>query len=356
MTMQIHNYQQNKIVLNGGIIGFGRMGITHFSILNGHPNVKFVSVSDTSSFMLKNIKKHLILKTFSNYKEMIDTMDLDFIIISNPTEYHSECVKYSIEKGLHTFVEKPFTLNSHQGKVILELLENKNLVNQVGYVVRFNDVICKVRELIQSRTLGKTISFKMEMYGSTVLKSEKSSWRSNRRRGGGCLYDFASHSIDMINYIFGPPDQVVGSELKSIHSREAEDAVYSTFLYENGLSGNLLVNWSDPSFRKPSYNIEINTQEGKIIADLHEYKVFSTKDGDNGLFKKGWNFRYITEIAEPVRYYVRGYEFTRQLDHFIECILDQKENDLCSFEDGLTTDIIIESILKDFKERTQRNG
>lgn len=42
-------------MLRGGVIGFGRMGLTHFSILNNHPQVEFVAVADSSSFMLKNI-------------------------------------------------------------------------------------------------------------------------------------------------------------------------------------------------------------------------------------------------------------------------------------------------------------
>ena len=66
-------------MLKGGIVGFGRMGLTHFSILNNHPDVNFVSVCDSSSLMLKNIKRFMGLETFSDYKSMIDKMGLDFV-------------------------------------------------------------------------------------------------------------------------------------------------------------------------------------------------------------------------------------------------------------------------------------
>lgn len=49
-------------MLRGGIIGFGRMGLTHFSILNNHPDVEFVAVADSSSFMLGNICQYMGLK------------------------------------------------------------------------------------------------------------------------------------------------------------------------------------------------------------------------------------------------------------------------------------------------------
>ena len=46
-------------MLRAGIIGFGRMGITHFSILNSHPSVKVTAVCDQSSTMLHILRKYL---------------------------------------------------------------------------------------------------------------------------------------------------------------------------------------------------------------------------------------------------------------------------------------------------------
>ena len=48
-------------------MGFGRMGMTHYSILNANPQVEFVSVCDPSSFIRKNVEKHLGVKTYAEY-------------------------------------------------------------------------------------------------------------------------------------------------------------------------------------------------------------------------------------------------------------------------------------------------
>lgn len=339
-------------MLRGGIIGFGRMGLTHFSILNNHPEVQFVAIADSSSFMLKNIRDYMGLETFKDYRKMINKMDLDFVIVATPTIAHAENVKYSIENGLHVFVEKPFALNPEQGREILEMLKGRDLVNQVGYVVRFNDVFIQVRKHLEDGLIGDLVSFKMEMYGPTVLKDAKSGWRSKKTEGGGCLYDFASHPVDLINHIVGPPKSVAGSVLKRIYSANVEDAVTSTFLYENGLSGALLANWSDPSYRKPTYRMELLGRKGKIVADLHAYKVFTREDSKCGQFTKGWNNRYVTDFVEPVRFYVRGYEFTRQLDYFIDCILNNSIDNVCSFADGLRTDTVIDQIVRNAAKRS----
>ena len=318
-------------MLRGAVIGIGRMGLTHFSILNNHPDVQFVAVCDSSLFTLKNIGKYTGIETFKDYRKMIDESKLDFVIVATPTGVHAEIVKYAIQSNLHIFVEKPFALNVRQGKELVEMLKGKRIVNQVGYVIRFNDVFLQIKKLLDAGVLGDLLTFKMEMYGPTLLKDAKCGWRSNKMKGGGCLHDFAAHSIDLVNYLIGVPAEIVGSVLQRIHSVSVEDAICSTFLYEDNLRGNLLVNWSDPSYRKPAYRMEIFGRKGKIVADVHAYKVFFRNSPSFDGFARGWNTRYITDFAAPVRFYVRGFEYTRQLDCFIDSIVTYRDTNIFTY-------------------------
>jgi predicted dehydrogenase len=338
-------------MLRGGIIGFGRMGLTHFSILNNHPEVEFVGVCDSSSFMLTNVSKQMGIETFSDYRKMLDKLPLDFVIIATPTAAHAPTTKDVIEKGIHVFVEKPFSLNPDEGKDVIAAMSGKKIINQVGYVVRFNEVFVKVKELLGSGIIGSIINYKMEMYGPTVLKPTKRGWRSKKTEGGGCLYDFASHSIDLINYLLGEPSLVTGTVLKSIFSHNVEDSIISTLIHDDNISGNLLVNWSDASYRKPAYRFEGWGTKGKIIADLHSYKLYLAYDPGSGDYTQGWNNCFITDFAKPVRFYVRGNEFTNQLDYFVDSMLGKEPGNMCSFEDGLAADRIIDMLIKDASRR-----
>lgn len=338
-------------MLRGGIVGFGRMGLTHFSILNAHPSVKVVAVCDSSSFLRGNAVRYMEVKAFRSPDKMLDEMALDFIVVATPTAAHAEMVGAAVERGVHVFVEKPFALDAQQGKTILRLLEDNPVVNQVGYVLRFNDVFLQVKKLLENKVIGDLLSFKMEMYGPTVLHPVKNTWRSKKSKGGGCLYDFASHSIDLINYLVGVPDEVAGTVLQRVYSEAVEDAVSSTFFYKSGARGTLLVNWSDPSYRKPTYRFEAFGQRGKIIADLHEFRLFlNAKAALNG-FAEGWNRRYLTDIFQPVKFYLRGFEFTRQLDHFVDCVSRQQTGDVSSFEQAHQTDLLIERLRQDAERR-----
>ena len=288
-----------------------------------------------------------MLEVYSDYHEMIAEAELDFVVISTPTDSHSEIIKVAIDNNLHTFVEKPFALTSIAGQETLAHLKNDTLVNQVGYVNRFNEVFMEVKKLLDAGIIGDIKNFSSEMYGATVLKDSKSSWRGKKKTGGGCMYEFASHCIDLVVYLLGQPEKVVGSIMQSIYSSDVEDLVSSTFIYDNGCSGSIMVNWSDETFRKPTNIVKILGTKGKIVADKHAYKIYLKEVNHNNGFHQGWNTRYITDFAKSVRFYVRGNEFTRQLDYFIDCIEQKRTENISSFAEALKTDIIMEKITKD---------
>lgn len=337
-------------MLRAGYIGFGRMGLTHFSILNNHPEVKNAAVCDQSQTMLKIMHKYTGVPVYSDYRVMFKESDLDFVVISTPSASHAEIIKASIGNNLHIFSEKPFALTPAEGQGVLAHLEEKRgegLVHQVGYVNRFNEVFMEVKDLVDSGILGEIKHFSSEMYGATLVKDAKANWRGKRNMGGGCMYEFASHCIDLALFLFGKPDRVKGSVLQSIYSADVEDMVSSTFYYDSGRVGSILVNWSDESYRKPKNIIKVFGTEGKIIADKHAYKIFLKNDLQERGFHKGWNTRYITDFAQSVRFYVRGNEFTRQLDYFVDGILQKREQNIAGFYEAYATDLVMDAIFND---------
>ena len=334
-------------MLKAGFIGMGRMGITHYSILNYHPSVRIVAVCDQSKLMLKLFEKYLHVLTFTEYEKMLEECEFDFVVISTPSSSHADIAEAAINHNIHTFVEKPFTLNLISGKETIKHLEGKELVNQVGYVSRFHDVFLQVKRLLDADLIGEIKNFRSEMYGCIVLKNSGTSWRGKTETGGGCMYEFASHAIDLVVYLVGEPDKVAGSVLQQVYSSGVEDIVFSNFIYDKGYSGTLMVNWSDESYRKPTNRIEIFGKKGKIIADLHAFKIFLKEPDESKGFKQGWNTRYVTDFADSVRFDVRGNEFTRQLDYFVDCIEQKRTDNISSFAEALKTDIIMEEIIRD---------
>lgn len=339
-----------------GIIGAGRMGITHYSIINSHPDVDIVALADPSTLILTMLSKYLPVSTFKDYNDMFDKADLDAVLVCTPPSLHFDIVKQAIKNNIHVFVEKPFTTHAKEASELSKMISNTNLINQVGYVNRFNDVFIKTKEFIDNNLIGKIIRFKSEMISSTVItKTEDSGWRSTREGGGGVLLEMGSHAINLIDFLVGSPYKVVGSALNSIYSKNVEDTASTTFLYKDGMIGTMYINWSDTSYRKPTNKIELFGEKGRILSDQHGLKIFMNDSSNSYSLRKGWNSLYITDIFKPVSFYVRGNEFTSQLYHFVDLILGRDVQNKSSFKDGENTLLVIEDILTDY-QTNMKNG
>jgi predicted dehydrogenase len=289
------------------------------------------------------------VKTYYDHQKMIDIEKPDFVIIATPTKFHYPMVKYALEKGVHVFCEKPFTLTSGQGEELVKLAVKNNLVNQVGYHNHFIGTFRELKKLLQKNILGELVHFSGEAYGPVVIKEKGLTWRSNATEGGGCLYDYASHVINLIQEIIGKPEKTIGSLLKRIYSNGVEDAVYSLLRLESGLTGTLLVNWSDETYRKMSTSLTIQGKNGKIVCDATELKIYLKSAVPTENLDKGWTIKYITDLAIPVNFYLRGEEYSAQIDHFIDCIEKKQQSQYNSFEQARYTDLVIEMILEDAK-------
>ena len=327
-----------------GVIGVGKMGVSHLAILGAHPDVEVVGVSDTSKITLDVFKKYTSFPVFSDYEDMLKETDADAVFVAVPTKLHARMVKKIMESGRHVFAEKPLCLTPVEGKELVELAERKKLVNQVGYHNKFIGTFQEVKRILDNGSIGDIFHFTGESYGPVVIKPKQDTWRSDPEEGGGCLMDYASHVIDLINYIISPVEKVSGTLLKSFYSKNVEDSVFSVLELSSKVSGVLSVNWSDETYRKMSTSITILGSKGKIVCDANELRVyFKTTEFPQG-YTKGWNVKYITDLTTPVDFYLRGEEYSAQVDYFIKAIQNKVPNNINTFQSAWHTDKVISLI------------
>ena len=331
-----------------GIIGMGRMGVTHYAILNSRPDVRIVSVSDTSKAVLNVCHKlNSELDIHVDYRRMLTKTPLDGVVVCTPPVLHYDVCKTACENGIAVFCEKPFTVNTGQARELTEMFRAAGLVNQIGYVNRFNDVFLKSREFVRAGLLGKITRLKSEMFSATVVRPVSGGgWRSKHATGGGCVFEMASHAIDLVNYLLGGSAKVFGAAMSSIYSKTVEDTVTTALLYDDGKFGTVDVNWCDTSYRKPCNKIEIFGTGGKLLADQYGLRIFMNEPNGSFGLHKGWNTFSITDLFRPVPFYVRGNEFTAQLYHFADAIQARAPETLCGFADGLAVHEIIQQIFE----------
>ena len=327
-----------------GVIGIGKMGISHLAILGAHHDVDVVGVADTSSLATGVLSKYGKFQCFDNYRDMLDNSKPEAAVVAVPTRFHSAIVQDLMSSGVHVFVEKPFCLTTHEGKILVDLADSGTLVNQVGYHNKFIGTFQEAKRIIDSSSLGVIQHFEGNMNGPVVIKAKQKNWRSKPEEGGGCLLDYAAHIIDLINYMVAPISKVNGTILKSYFGGQVEDGVYALLQTDNQVSGVLSVNWSDDTFRKMSTSLTILGTNGKLIVDSTELKVFFRKPPDNKKYSSGWNILHINDLTDPASFYLRGEEYSIQMDYFINAIRGGYKNKINTFKSAFQTDVAIELI------------
>ena len=331
------------------LIGAGKMGISHLSILGGYANTDIVGVCDTSKMVTDFLTKQGKFNCFSDYNKMVAETKPDAVVVAVPTKFHYSIIKDLLQKNIHVFAEKPFCLTYEQSEELVKIAGEKKLITQVGYHNKFIGTFREVKNIVTSGALGDIYHFIGESYGPVVIKKKSDTWRSDPAEGGGCLLDYASHVIDLLNDIVSPVQAAKGTLLKSIYSGKVEDAVYSLLEMQSGQTGLLSVNWSDETYRKMSTAITLVGTKGKLISDANELKVFFKDDNLAAGYSKGWNVKYITDLQEGVDFYLRGEEYSAQLAYFIKALEGKVPNTINSFASAANTDRAISIIKKSSK-------
>ncbi len=324
------------------------MGLSHLAMVKAHPEVELAAVCDSSGYVLGVLRKYTGVATYSDYEAMLRELDLDAVLIATPSRTHAGMVRAALERGLHVFCEKPFTLSPADSDELCSLARQRGVVTQVGYHNRFVGAFAEVKRLLDAGAIGTVSHVLGEAYGPVVLKAKGGTWRNRKEEGGGALYDYAAHPLNLLNWYLGKPLGVGGTVLGSVFSREIDDEVHSTLYFGGGQTSRISVNWSDESYRKMTTRITAWGTAGRIFADRQEIQVYlrDTASPPDG-YQHGWNVRYTTELTEPVGFYLRGEEYTAQIEHFVERIRDTNVDGINTFESAAETDRVIAMMITD---------
>ncbi|HEY8310187.1 MAG TPA: Gfo/Idh/MocA family oxidoreductase [Gemmatimonadaceae bacterium] len=329
------------------VVGLGKMGLSHLSMIRAHPEVNLVGVCDATGFLLDILAKYTGVKTYKDFVAMLDEARPQAVIIATPTHLHAGMIRQAIDRGIHVFCEKPLVIDPADSRELTSSAAERGVVTQVGYHNRFVGAFQEVRRLLDAKAIGTVTTALAEAYGPVVLKASGHTWRSKRATGGGCLYDYAAHPLNLLTWYLGEPQSISGSQLTRIFSAEIDDAVASTLHYPQG-TAQIIANWSDESQRKMTTKITLWGEHGRIYADRQEIQVYlrDTAHIPEG-YKPGWNVRYTTELTKAPWFYLRGEEYSAQLDAFVRRIQAREVSGLNDFASAAVTDRIISLISED---------
>jgi scyllo-inositol 2-dehydrogenase (NADP+) len=334
-------------VIDVAVVGLGKMGLSHLAMIKAHPEVNLVGVCDATGYLLDVLAKYTGVRTYKDLGRMLDEAKPQAIIVATPTHLHAGMIRAALSRGIHVFCEKPLVIDPDDSVALTNAATEQGVVTQVGYHNRFVGAFREVHRLLQLGAIGPVSTALAEAYGPVVLKPAGRTWRSQRATGGGCLYDYAAHPLNLLTWYLGTPQSVSGSQLTSIFSAQIDDAVASTLHYP-GSTAQIVANWSDESQRKMTTKVTLWGTNGRIYADRQEIQVYlrDTARIPAG-YQAGWNVRYTTELSEAPWFYLRGEEYSAQLDSFVQRVIAGETKGENDFASAAVTDRVISMISQD---------
>jgi predicted dehydrogenase len=188
------------------VIGCGSIGQRHIKTLLslGFENIE---VYDTNKKMLKKIKKYTSVKILNS----LEFNEPDCTFICTPPNLHAQLMLKALKFNSNVFVEKPISNSMKQLKKISELAKQKSLHVFVGYVLRFDNGLTKIKKIISEGKLGKILSINAS-YGWYLpnwrpTQNYRKNYTASIAQGGGIILD-ASHDVNYLQWLCGDIEEV----------------------------------------------------------------------------------------------------------------------------------------------------
>jgi predicted dehydrogenase len=315
-----------------GVVGLGKMGLLHASILNFFPEVKLAALCDKSGLMVRLASKVFSrtgINVISDLEKLVD-LDLDAVYVTTPISSHSFIARNIYKSGIarHLFVEKTLASTYAEADELCRLVPQES-VNMVGYMKRFSVTFGKAKDLLSQGTFEEVSSFKAYAYSSDFMGDNKASRTSAAR--GGALRDLGCHVIDLALWFFG--DFKV---ISVTNESAAGNSVSFRVRRSDGLEGEFDISQCKKDYRMPEIGLSMQGSKGTIEVNDDRVRLEESNKGKLATW-------YRHDLNDNVDFWLGETEYFREDQHFIKSILKHK-NCEPSFLTASKVDFIIDQV------------
>jgi predicted dehydrogenase len=251
--------------------GCGGMSRSHTRALRDVPQAELVALMDIVPQATEKLAAEVASQgapkpqLFTDFERMLDSMDLDGVILVTPHSVHFPQAMYALQKGAHVLVEKPMVTDRGQAKKLVAQAKKSGRVVSIAFQSTYTPEFQFIKELREKGELGKIQSF----VGSLTqlwLRAGGGTWRTDpKMSGGGQLYDSGSH---MLNAMLWLTDlQPVEVFCFSDYMGQKVDITSALVVkFQNGAMASLVISGDCPLFAS---RIEIHTSKAVIYTASH---------------------------------------------------------------------------------------
>ena len=202
-------------------------------------------------------------RAYSEWRALLSDRDIDAIYVATPVYLHAEQTIAAAEAGKHVLCEKPMALSVAECDRMIAACRANNVKLGVAYYRHFYPIVRRVKELVDSGELGVPIVVQVNAFEwFDPEASNPRSWLIDPAiSGGGPMFDFGCHRIEVMLDVFGPVRDVKAMLSNTLFDREVEDFATALFQFERGMCGTLSV---AHAAQEPQDTLDLFCSQGSV--------------------------------------------------------------------------------------------
>ena len=276
--------------VNIALVGCGFLGQRHLKTLHALKNkANIIAICDHHLEHAKPLGRQYHVPVVQNFR---DIGQVDAVSICTPTITHAEIATYFLNKGVHSFVEKPITYSLEEADGLIKLAEQKKLKLQIGHVERFNSAFTTIEPVAQNPLFIEC--HRLNLFPNSSLDI-------------GVVMDVMIHDIDIILGLVKSPIkdiQAVGINVLT----DKEDIANARLTFANGCVCNVTASRISPEVTR---KIRIFTQNAYISLDYAKQEASMYSKDERGIHRRSIPI----EKQEPLK---------KELEHFLDCVREDQ--------------------------------
>jgi predicted dehydrogenase len=248
-------------VLNVGIAGYGVVGARRRQIIDRHPRLRVVAVSDvkfSGDEAPSDGTRH-----YADYRELIAREELDILFVCLPNYLAADATIRGLRRGVHVFCEKPPGRNLADIAAVRAVERGRpDLKLKYGFNHRYHDSVRDALHIVRSGRLGRVVNLNGVYGKSHVIPFEKG-WRAERRfAGGGILLDQGIHMVDLMRLFAGDFVDVRSMISNGFWRHDVEDNAYALMRTK---AGTVAVLHSSATLWRHRFQLDITLERGSLV-------------------------------------------------------------------------------------------
>jgi UDP-N-acetyl-2-amino-2-deoxyglucuronate dehydrogenase len=253
--------------MNIGILGGGNISDTHARAAAAIPGVNVVACYGANRERTAKLAQAHGARAYDDLDEFLGHRPMDIVAIGSPSGLHAQQGIAAARQGLHVLSEKPLDITTQRADELIAACEQAGVKLGVFFQDRLRPAVIEIKRMLDSGELGKPVMIagRVRWYRPPEYYSG-SKWRGTwALDGGGALINQAIHTVDLVQWLFGPVTRVSSAVATRVHDIEVEDTAAAVIEFESGAIGTIEAATSlFPGYPR---RLEVTGSEGTIVLE-----------------------------------------------------------------------------------------